>query len=335
MNLKVKEIASFLGLKFFGNGEKTIKRISSLENSDEESIVFLEKKNLKTLKAGCVICKEDNEILSVFESAIISPNPKLDFFRLVSYVQKEKKGSIKPKISEKSSVSKNSKVSDTAYIGDFVTVDDGAIIEDGAVISSGCFIGKNSKISRDTFIYPNAVVREDVVIGKRCIIHCGSVIGSDGFGYVREKDKHVKIPHIGGVIIGDDVEIGAGVCIERGTIDNTIIGDGTKIDNLVHIAHNVKVGRNCLILAQAGISGSTVIEDNVTIAGQAGLSDHIRIGENSIIMAQSGVIGNIEKNKIVFGTPARDRGEYMRIQATLSKLPEIYKYFFKKIKNEK
>jgi len=333
INFKVKDIANLLSLDYKGDGERIIKKISSLENSDDESIIFLEK-NEKNVSAGCVITRDDEKIYSKFPSAIISNNPKFDFFKFVNYAAGNKFSDIKPGISQKARVSDKAIVSETAFIGDFATVSDGAVIKDKAVIGNGCYIGFNSVVCENTFIYPNVVIRENVSVGKNCIIHSNSVIGSDGFGYVNEKGVNIKVPQIGRVEIGDDVEIGSCVAIDRATLDMTIIGSGTKIDNLVHIAHNVRIGKNCLILAQAGIAGSTTIGDGVIIAGQAGIVDHLKIGDGSIIMAQSGVIGNIGKNEVVFGTPARNRNEFMRIQAAMSKLPEIYKYFFKKIKNE-
>jgi UDP-3-O-[3-hydroxymyristoyl] glucosamine N-acyltransferase len=336
MNLKVSDIANFLNLTYVGNGEKIIKKLSSLDSCDSDSIVFIEKiENIKNeIKPGCVISKNDERIIRMFDSVILSDNPKLSFSKLLAFVEKDNQMSYAPYVSESSHISSSAKISPTAFIGNFVTVEDGAEIMDDAVIESGCYIGKNSRIGKRTRIYPGVVIRENVFVGKGCIIHSNSVIGSDGFGYVFDQGKHMKVPQAGGVIIGDDVEIGASVAIDRATIDFTVIGNGTKIDNLVHIAHNVKIGNNCLILAQVGISGSTVIEDGVIIAGQAGLSDHIRIKAGTIVMPQSGVIGNLEGNRVVFGTPARNRGEFMRIQAAMTKLPEMYKYFMKKIKNE-
>ena len=156
-------------------------------------------------------------------------------------------------------------------------------------------------------------------------MHSGAVIGSDGFGYVPEKGSHYKIPQVGGVIVEDDVEIGANVCIDRATVGNTIIGCGTKIDNLVQVAHNVKIGRNCIIVAQVGISGSVEIGDGAIIAGQVGVKDHVKIGAGTIVAAQAGVTGDIPAGQIYSGTPAIPHGTSLRAQSLYSKLPELVK----------
>jgi UDP-3-O-[3-hydroxymyristoyl] glucosamine N-acyltransferase len=170
-------------------------------------------------------------------------------------------------------------------------------------------------------------------VGARCAVHAGTVIGSDGYGYVRAGGRHEKIPQLGTVEIGDDVEIGANCTIDRAALDRTVIGSGTKIDNLVHIAHNVKTGANCLILGQVGIAGSTELGDNVVVAGQSGLSDHLKIGSNSIVMGRTGVIADLKEGSIVLGPLGRPRREFMRIEATLSKLPEMYAEFKRLKKN--
>ena len=167
-------------------------------------------------------------------------------------------------------------------------------------------------------------LRENVRIGNRVIIHAGSVIGSDGFGYVFDEGRHHKIPQVGGVIIEDDVEIGSNVSIDRATTGNTIIGAGTKIDNLVQIAHNVTIGKNSLIIAQVGVAGSTEIGDYVTLAGQVGIVDHVTIESGTIIGAQSGVLGNIAKG-IYSGSPVMPHRDWLKTQAIIAKLPELYK----------
>lgn len=334
MRLTVYEIAERFSLRYLGDGKRLILRVSQPADSDENSAFFVEdvsKVNISDIKGGCVFVSEKNSHLfdtSKF-SVILSEKPKLDFARLLYLFEKENQKEYGAFISSLSCISEVAKVSKTAYIGNFVTVEEGAVIEDGVIIEDGCYIGKNSVISQNTRLYPRVVIRENVKIGKNCIIHSGTVIGSDGFGYVNDSLIHFKIPQIGGVVVEDNVEIGANVCIDRATIDNTLIGEGTKIDNLVHIAHNVKIGKNCLILACAAVAGSTVIEDNCIIGGQAGLSDHIKIGKGAIVMSKSGVISSVKSGDIVFGYPARNRTEFMRIEAAMSKLPEIYKDYLR------
>jgi UDP-3-O-[3-hydroxymyristoyl] glucosamine N-acyltransferase len=205
-----------------------------------------------------------------------------------------------------------------------VTVERGAVVEAGAIIYSGCFIGANARVGSGSLLYPNVVLREDTQVGARCIIHAGAVLGADGYGFATIEGRQRKIPQIGRVVVEDDVEIGANVTIDRATVGETRVGAGTKIDNLVHIAHNVQIGRDCLIVAQVGISGSTKVGDRVTLAGQVGIVGHLTIGDGAVVAAQSGVMNDVEPGAVLFGSPARPHREAMKLQAIFGKLPEIY-----------
>lgn len=334
MKITVADISQIFSLRYEGDGSRVITSVSSPENAFENTAFFIEdisKVDISKIKGGCVFVREKDAAIFDKErfSIIISSNPKMDFSKFLSLFEKYNQKEYKPYISKLSYISQNAVIASTVYVGNFVTIEDGAVIEDGVIIDDGCYVGKNSVISKNTKLYPKVVIREKVKIGKDCIIHSGSVVGSDGFGYINTPEGHLKIPQVGGVIIEDGVEIGANVCIDRATLDWTIIGKGTKIDNLVHIAHNVRIGKNCLILAGAAIAGSTVIEDNCIIGGQAGIADHIKIGKGAIVMSKSGVIGNIKSGEVVFGYPARERSEFMRIEAAMSKLPDIYKDYMR------
>jgi UDP-3-O-[3-hydroxymyristoyl] glucosamine N-acyltransferase len=222
-------------------------------------------------------------------------------------------------------VSPTAKLGKNVAVGAYTVIDDKAQIGEGTIIYSGCYIGSNTKIGKDCLIYPHVSIRERIEIGDRVIIHCGTVIGSDGFGFAAVKGVQEKIPQIGTVLVEDDVEIGANVTIDRARFDKTIIGRGTKIDNLVQIAHNVIIGENCIIVAQAGISGSTVLGKNVTLAGQAGLVGHINIGDGAICAAQSGVTKSVPPNTMVSGYPAKPHEVAKRVNACVQSLPELYK----------
>ena len=204
-------------------------------------------------------------------------------------------------------------------LGAGVTIGDGVWIGAHAVIGDGVTIGARS------CIFPNITVYSGTQIGERVRVHAGPVLGSDGFGYVLRDSKHSLIPHVGRCIVGDDVDIGANTTIDRGSIDDTVIGAGTKIDNLVQIGHNVRVGRLCLIMAQVGIAGSTHIEDGCVLAGQAGIGGHIRIGAGARIAAQAGVFGNVPAGESWSGYPARPHLESLRATATVLKLPAVIK----------
>ncbi|MHB1660886.1 MAG: UDP-3-O-(3-hydroxymyristoyl)glucosamine N-acyltransferase [bacterium] len=209
------------------------------------------------------------------------------------------------------------------YPGAFV--DEGTVIGDNCRIMSNSVIGKNVIIGNNVIIYPNVTIYGNSKIGNNCIIHAGSVIGSDGFGYAKDKTGYVKIIHSGYAILEDGVEIGANVTIDRGAVDFTRIGTGTKIDNLVQIAHNVIIGKNCVIAAQTGIAGSSTIGDNATIGGQVGIAGHISIGDNVTIAAQSGVANNTKDNEVLSGSPAFYIKDWRNSAILFKKLPDLFK----------
>ncbi len=204
-----------------------------------------------------------------------------------------------------------------------VTLGDRVIIGARVTLYPGVFIGNDTTIGDDTLLYPNVVVREGCTIGTRVIVHSGTVIGSDGFGYVQDQGHHYKIPQLGGVTIEDDVELGANVTIDRATLGQTVIQQGTKIDNLVQIAHNVTIGAHSILVAQVGIAGSTLVGHHVMIGGQAGLADHIVIGDQVMIAARAGVNRSLEPNQIVSGAPVMPHEVWVKAQAVIPRLPEL------------
>ncbi len=219
----------------------------------------------------------------------------------------------------------------TARLGRGISVGTGAIIGARcsigarAVIGPGAFVGADAEIGPDTFLYPNAVVCDGCRVGARCVLHAGAVIGSDGFGYVWDGDRHRKIPQVGIVRLEDDVEVGANATIDRATLGETVVGRGTKIDNLVQIGHNVVIGEHSLLCGQVGVAGSTRIGRRVTLAGQAGIADHVSIGDGAIATAQSGIGTGvkIEAGAVVSGMPAAPHREFLRSAAWLARLPEL------------
>jgi UDP-3-O-[3-hydroxymyristoyl] glucosamine N-acyltransferase len=206
----------------------------------------------------------------------------------------------------------------------FVTLSDDVTIGNRVVLYPGVFVGPGSSIGDDSVIYANVTLYDRVTIGRRVIIHAGAVLGADGFGYIQGPDgQHHKIPQVGGVRVEDDVEIGANVCIDRATLGETLIRRGTKIDNLVHVAHNVEVGEDNLLLAQVGISGSCRLGTGVTLAGQVGLIDHVQIGDHATVIAQAGIAKDVEPHAVMAGTPAIPHNRWRRVQAVIPRLPEL------------
>lgn len=204
-----------------------------------------------------------------------------------------------------------------------VTLGDRVTIGARVTLYPGVFVGNDTTIGEDTLLYPNVVVREGCTIGARVIIHSGTVVGSDGFGYVQDRGQHVKIPQLGGVTIEDDVELGANVTVDRATLGQTVIKQGTKVDNLVQIAHNVTIGAHSILVAQVGIAGSTRVGHHVMIGGQAGLADHIVIGDQVMIAARAGVNRSLEPNQIVSGAPVMAHEIWVKAQAVIPRLPEL------------
>jgi UDP-3-O-[3-hydroxymyristoyl] glucosamine N-acyltransferase len=325
--VKLGEIAHLLKGEVIGPPQAAdieITRASGIKEAQLGDITFLSvesyRKHLSGCKASCIMVKEPIDGLKIAQLRV--SNPHLAFAKLLEHFF------IKPK--RPVGISKYAIISDSATIGKDVSVfpfsyiSDGVSIDDGTFIYPFVFVGNNTIIGKDCTIYPNVVLRENVKIGNRVTIHSGSVIGSDGFGYVFEESRHYKIPQVGGVIIEDDVEIGSNVSVDRATTGNTIIGEGTKIDNLVQIAHNVKIGKNCIIIAQVGIAGSSEIGDFVTLAGQVGIVDHVTIESGTMIGAQSGVIGDVSKG-VYSGSPIMPHREWLKAQVIFTKLPELYK----------
>lgn len=208
-------------------------------------------------------------------------------------------------------------------IGPYAVLGEGARIGDRVIIGSHCSVGAGVEIGDDSQLFPSVTVYAGSRMGKRVTLHAGVRIGSDGFGYVQRDGQHLKIPHVGRCIVEDDVEVGANSTIDRGSIDDTVIGAGTKIDNLVQIGHNVRVGRVCLIMSQAGIAGSTRVEDGCMILGQVGISGHVTIGKGARLAAQAGVFGDIPAGETWSGYPARPHKVALRAQAALFKLPSL------------
>ncbi|MBV9879689.1 MAG: UDP-3-O-(3-hydroxymyristoyl)glucosamine N-acyltransferase [Gemmatirosa sp.] len=216
-------------------------------------------------------------------------------------------------------------VGDDVTIGPYAIVGEGAVLGDRAWIEAHCVIGAGVEIGDDSRLFPHVTLYPGTTLGRRVAVHAGARIGSDGFGYVYADGAHQKIPHVGRCLVGDDVEIGANTTIDRGSIDDTVIGAGTKIDNLVHLGHNVRVGRLCLIMAQVGVAGSTVIEDAAILAGQAGLAGHVNIGKGARVAAQAGVFADVPAGATYSGYPARPHKESLRASAATFRVADLLK----------
>lgn len=324
--MKLKEIAERLECRLEGDGEIEIKRVAAIEDASAGDLTFFTNpkyaRELRTTKASAIILSEKAEPVPC--AMLRVQHPYLAFAKAVSLfaVDDRPAAGIHPL----ASVAASAAVAEDASIGPFTVVGDGARIGSRTIVHSNVAIGNGAQVGADCVVHSRVSIRERVQIGDRVIVQDGAVIGSDGFGFAARPDgTHQKIPQVGGVVIEDDVEIGANAAIDRPAVGETRVGAGSKIDNLVQVAHGVTIGRNVLLAAQVGIAGSTTIEDAVTLAGQVGVSGHITIGKGTIATAQTGIPNSVDAGSFISGYPAIDNRDWLKSSAVFRKLPELRK----------
>ncbi len=322
----LKEIADVVGGEVIGDPATSIRGACGVKEARDGDITFLAGPKhvslLEQTQASAVIVGTDVDWKK--KPVIRAANPAVAFLKTLELWRTHEplwgRG-----------VDARAAVAASARLGKDVTVGPGAVIEDDCVIGdrtavlAGAFVGRGTQTGSECVLYPHVVIRERCQIGSRVIVHAGAVIGADGFGYEIVDRKHVKVPQLGTVRIEDDVEIGANSCIDRARFGTTLIRRGTKIDNLVQIAHNVSIGEDCLIVSQVGIAGSAKLGDRVILAGQVGVVGHIEVGEGSMIGAQSGVFTSVPPNSILLGSPPRPVREEKELIIYVSRLPELFK----------
>ena len=321
--MKTREIAEFLGGELHGDGDLDINGVADLAAAGEGRIAYCNSSAVPDdVDASCVIVRHRTDI-SDQRSMIVVAEPKLAFAKIASVLHPQK---IRGTERHPSAViAESATIGPDVFIGAFVCVGENSILGYGTQLRAGAKVGDNVAIGKNCILHPNVFVEDGCSIGSNVVLHSGVVIGSDGFGYVRdESGAQLKFPQIGSVVIEDNVEIGANSCVDRGALGETRIGEGTKIDNLVQIAHNVRIGRNCIIVAMSGISGSSVLEDNVVLAGQVGIADHVTLKKGVVIAAKSAVYSNkVIRDGIWAGIPARPIKEFNENFAALGSLPTI------------
>jgi UDP-3-O-[3-hydroxymyristoyl] glucosamine N-acyltransferase len=319
------ELAAAVGGHLVGDPSLPIRGVAGIREAQPGDITFLAnsryERYLAETRASAVLCGEGTSPQRA--ALVLVANPYLAFQKIVSLLRPDAYRPA-PGVHATAVVSPSARLGKGASVGPWCVVEDAAVIGDRSVIMAGCYVGHQSRIGADTLLYPRVVVREECEIGSRCILHAGVVIGADGFGFALDSGRYHKVPQVGNVVVGDDVEIGANTTIDRATTDSTRIGDGTKIDNLVQIGHNVVIGQHCIVVAQVGISGSTELEDYVTLGGQAGLVGHIKIGKGAQVGAQSGVSKSVAPGEVVTGYPAMPHRFFRRVSALIQKLPDLF-----------
>ena len=324
--MKLREIAERLECRLEGDGEIDIRRVAGIEEAGPGDLTFFTNPKyasaLRKTGASGVILAETAEAAPC--AMLRVRQPYLAFAKAVELFA----GDDRPPagIHPLADVASTAVVSPDASVGPFASLGDGVRIGARTIVHPQVTIGRGAQIGDDCVIHSRVSIREHVQIGNRVILQDGAVVGSDGFGFARRPDgTHHKIPQIGGVVIEDDVEIGANAAIDRPAVGETRIGAGTKIDNLVQVAHGVTIGRDVLLAAQVGIAGSTTIEDTVTLAGQVGVSGHITIGKGTIATAQTGIPSSVEPGSVISGYPAINNRDWLKSSAIFRKLPELRK----------
>lgn len=323
--MKLNELAGLLGAELSGPGDTEITGTAGLREAVEGHITFITGKNyLKDLehsRASAVLVPMDMPDMSL--PMLRVKNPRLSFARAIELFY------VKPYsptgISERASIGKDVTIGADCSIHPFAVLADRVRIGNRVTIYPHVYVGAESVIEDDSVVYANASIGRKIAVGKRVIIHSGTVIGSDGFGFVTEGGKHHKIPQVGGVIIEDDVEIGANCSIDRATLGNTLIKKGTKLDNQVHVAHNVTIGEHCLIAGQVGIAGSSTLGNYVVFGGQAGVADHTTVGDRVMAGGKAVITKDVEAGQIIAGFNAMPIRDWLKVQAVLPKLPELKK----------
>ena len=326
MRSTVEELATLVGGRVIGDGGSVpITGVASVSDALEGDITFFGNvKYLPALRASRATCALVPEGFAESISAIQIQvaNPSLAFSQVVERFA-PMPVAFEPGIHPSAVIAPSARIGTGVSIQAHVVIEAGAVVGENTVLGANVYVGHEAKIGAGCFIYPNATIRERCVLGNHVLIHSGVVVGSDGFGFEMVQGRYVKIPQIGIVQIDDDVEIGANTTLDRARFGRTWIGEGTKIDNLVQIAHNVVVGKHCVICAQVGISGSSKIGDYVTLAGQVGIVGHIEIGDQAIVAAQSGVSKNVPPKQMVLGSPAMPIREQKEQIARINRLPKL------------
>lgn len=327
--LRLADIAAAVGGTVQGDGEVRVSRIAPLDRAVGDELSFLASpkyvKLLAESKAAAILVSPDlKDTPGACTNRVIVAKPHEAILALLPKLYRQAERPFVG-VHPTAVVDATATVDADVCIEPYAVVGAGARIARGAWVGAHCVIGAGAQVGEQARLYPQVTLYPGVTLGARVAVHSGTRIGSDGFGYVYQNGAHQKVPHVGGCVVGDDVEIGANCTIDRGSIDQTVIGAGTKIDNLVHIAHNVRIGRLCLLAAQVGIAGSVRIGDGVVMAGQVGVSGHVTVGDKVTLTAQTGVISDVPSGEMWGGFPSRPHRESMKGYAAIARLPEFMK----------
>lgn len=330
MPITLKELADFCNAQIEGGNPSSIIHaaadITSAQNGQVTQLTNSRySRYLKESEASACFIANDFEMDSIPETMALlrCTDPEMAFISAVSLLHPTKVYG--QYIASQAVYEVTVNFGQNVYVGPFAIIGDNVSIGDDSAILAGAYIGNNVSIGKNCRVYPYAVIYDGAVIGDNVIIHSGAIIGADGFGYKFRNNAHVKVPQVGNVVIADNVEIGANTCIDRGALGSTTIGAGSKIDNLVQVGHNNKVGKHVIMCGLTGVSGSCTIGDYAILAGSSGIADHVTIGQGAVVMARAGVAADIAAGTQVFGSPAKEKRIAYKEQVAISKLPELLK----------
>jgi UDP-3-O-[3-hydroxymyristoyl] glucosamine N-acyltransferase len=323
--MRVEELAELLAGKFQGERAREIRGVAGLATAGPQDLTYAEGAlalgRAASSQAGCILIPEG--LLLPGQTTIAVAHPKLAFIRAAAALHPAK--AFAPGIHPTAVIAADARLAPDVSVGAYAVIESAVAVGPETRLGPGVVLGEGVQVGAQCVFHPRVTVYPRARIGNRVILHAGVVVGSDGFGYVFAEGRHHKFPQLGQVVIEDDVEIGSNTTLDRGSLGTTLIGQGTKIDNLVQVAHNVRVGRHCVIAAQTGISGSVEIGDYVVMGGQVGIADHVRIEARAILGAQAGIPSRkiVREGQTVWGTPARPLSEFKKMYAHLSHLPRL------------
>ena len=330
LGLRVRDIAGHLKAAWEGDGDQEISAAAPLEAARQTDLSFVgnRKAAVAAVKssAGCLLVTDD---FPKGRTLIRVRDPRAALAAAITLLYPSARAA--PGVHPTAVVAPGAQIAQSASIGPYVVIGDGSRIGERARVGPGCVLGDAVELGSDCLLHANVTVYSNVAVGDRAVLHSGCVLGADGFGFVRAGDRYEKFPQIGRVVIGDDVEIGANSCVDRAALGITEIGDGSKLDNMVHIGHNCRIGRHVVIAAQTGLSGGVVVEDYAVIGGQVGIGDKARIESEAVLGSGSGILTSkiIRKGQVVWGTPARPLKEHLQQLANLARLPELREHVHK------
>ncbi|MPZ17469.1 MAG: UDP-3-O-(3-hydroxymyristoyl)glucosamine N-acyltransferase [Luteitalea sp.] len=323
--MKLRDLAERLQCRLEGDGTLEVTRVAGIEDTGPGDLTFYANpryaQKLHTTRATAVIAAEGVETPC---ATLRSPHPYLTFAQALELLHPQAQDV--PGVHESAVVADTARLGPDVFVGPFVVIERGVVIGARSIVHAFVYVGEGAVVGEGCVIHSHVTIRERVTLGHRVVVQDGAVVGGDGFGFAQRPDgSHHKIPQIGTVIIGDDVEIGALAAIDRPSVGTTVVGRGTKIDNLVQVAHGAKIGEHVLLAAQVGVAGSTVIEDRVTLAGQVGVAGHLTVGRGTVATAQTGIPNSVEPGSFISGYPAIDNREWLKASAIFRRLPELKK----------